>query len=416
MYVKKLIGTEEEYREAMARIKEIFHAPAGTSESDELELRVRLVEMYEKERYPIDPPDPISAIEFRIEQQRLTQRDLIPYFGSRSKVSEVLSGKRAISMSMARALHRHLGISAEALLQEPGATFEESAEIKEAERFPFAEIVKRGWIKRNFKSHKDDAEDIVQALREMAGGPEVGLNALYRRNEHRRLNPKTDRFALQAWCWRVLALANENPMPNPYREQSVDRKFLREVANLSSSENGPRLAREVLAENGIALVVERHLPKTHLDGATLWGIDGRPVIGMTLRYDRLDNFWFTLLHELAHVGRHEKKNENDFIDDMSLRKKNREDNNLIESEADDWAEEALIPKTIWESSQVYRSPRPMNVINLANELNVHPAVVAGRVRYDRDNYRLLSQFVGNGEVWRHFKDAELEQSRPRSKS
>ena len=405
MQEPKPIRTEQDYKEAMQCIEEIFDAAPGTPEGDELDLRVHLVEVYEKKRYPISPPDQIAAIEFRMEQQALSPRDLIPFIGSRSKVSEVLSGKRAISMSMARALHKHLGISAEVLLQEPGATFEESPEIREAARFPLAAIVKRDWIKWESKPYKDYAQDIVRKLRNRAGGPELGMNALYRRNEHRRVNAKTDRYALQAWCWRVLALANENPMPTPYREQSVDRKFLREVATLSSSENGPRLAKELLAEKGIALVIERHLPKTHLDGATLWLVNGHPVIGMTLRYDRLDNFWFTLLHELAHVGRHEDMNENDFIDDMSLRKKNRKDDNDIEAEADDWAEEALLPKTIWDASRVSRNPRPMNVINLANELRVHPAVVAGRVRYERDNYRLLSQFVGNGEVRSQFENA-----------
>ena len=403
--VTKLIKTDEDYKDAMNRIDEIFDSLTGTPDGDELDLLVHLVEVYEAERYPIDPPDPISAIEFRMDQQGLTPRDLIPYIGSRSKVSEVLSGKRAISMSMARSLHKHLGISAEVLLQEPGATFDESPEIKDAERFPLVEIVKRGWVNWESKRIRDYAVDIVQALRGTAGGRELGMNALYRRNEHLRVNAKTDRYALLAWCWRVLALANEDPVRNPYREGSVDQNFMKEVATLSSLENGPRLAKELLAEKGIALEVEKHLPKTHLDGATLWLVNGYPVIGMTLRFDRLDNFWFTLLHELAHVGRHEDMNEKDFIDDMSLRKKNRKDDNDIEAEADDWAEEALLPKTIWDASRVSRNPRPMNVINLANELHVHPAVVAGRVRYERDNYRLLSQFVGNGEVRRQFEEA-----------
>ena len=400
----KPIRTEQDYTEAMQRIEEIFDSAPGTPEGYELELRTYLVEMYERERYPIPAPDPIAAIEFRMEQQGLMPRDLVPYIGSRSKVSEVLAGKRPISMSMARSLHQHLGISAEVLLQEQTASLEESIEDVAYERFPLAQMVKRGWVEK-LTPYKDYAEEMVKSLRERAGGPQVGMNALYRRNDQRRINAKTDRYALQAWCWQVLATANENPLSKPYHRGSVDLDFLKEVAKLSSVENGPRLAKDFLAEHGIALITERHLPKTHLDGATLRFADGRPVVGMTLRYDRIDNFWFTLLHELAHVGWHEGLVENEFLDDMSLRNPKGSSDDLIETEADDWAEEALIPKSVWKRSPTHVKPTPMRVVNLASELSIHPAVVAGRVRYEQGNYRLLSQFVGNGEVRGQFEDA-----------
>ena len=398
MVTNKMIRTDEDYQAAMDRIDEIFDAPAGSSKGDELDLLVHLVEVYEAERYPIPPPDPIAAIEFRMEQQELTQRDLVPFIGSRSKVSEVLSGKRPITMRIARALHQYLGIPAEVLLQEDGAEVEESTEIKDAERFPLTEIVKRGWVTWEATPYKDHARQIANALRGLAGGPDVGMNALYRRSEPRRVNAKTDRYALQAWCWRVLALAKENTPDNPYRRGSVTQRFMSDVARLSSKRNGPRLAQEILGEHGISLVIERHLPKTYLDGATLWFEEDRPVIGLTLRYDRIDNFWFTLMHELAHVGRHEARDENQFFDDMNLRGAKNVADDCIEIEADEWAEEALIPGQFWDASPAQINPKPFNVIELAIEARVHPAVVAGRVRFERDDYRLLSQLVGSGEV------------------
>lgn len=115
------IRTEEEYEAALARIREIFHAEVGAAEGEELDELVDLVESYEDKHYPIGLPDPISAIEFRMDQANLTQKDLIPYIGSSAKVAEVLSGKREITLSMARALHEHLGIPADVLLQRPGA-------------------------------------------------------------------------------------------------------------------------------------------------------------------------------------------------------------------------------------------------------------------------------------------------------
>jgi HTH-type transcriptional regulator/antitoxin HigA len=247
------------------------------------------------------------------------------------------------------------------------------------------------------------AEEIMRDLVDRAGGPDVAGAALYRKNDHVRANAKMDPYALKAWCWQVLATANENRPKAEYEPGTVSLGFLKQVARLSWSEEGPRLAREFLAKHSIPLVIVQHLPKTYLDGAALRLGDGRPVIGLTLRYDRIDNFWFCLLHELAHVGRHMDNNKgNAFVDDLTLRKVEGEREDPREGQADEWAEEALIPKAAWEASAVREQPTPMAVMNLANALRVHPAVVAGRVRYEQKNYRLLSQFVGTGEVKRQF--------------
>ena len=131
--------------------------------------------------------------------------------------------------------------------------------------------------------------------------------------------------------------------------------------------------------------------------------DGRPVVGLSLRHDRIDNFWFCLLHELAHVGRHmDHDNGETFVDDFTLRKLEGRQEDPREMQADEWAEEALIPRSVWEVSTVRDWPTTMAVMNLANALQVHPAIHAGRVRHERKNYRLLSQFVGTGEVRRQF--------------
>ncbi|MDE0141626.1 MAG: hypothetical protein OXI80_08470 [Caldilineaceae bacterium] len=132
----KSIRTEEEHEAALARIDEIFHAEVGTPEGEELDELVDLVESYEDKHYPIGLPDPISAIEFRMDQANLSQKDLIPYIGSSAKVSEVLSGKRDLTMSMARALHEHLGIPADVLLQRPGAEIDFTADEIDPRRLP----------------------------------------------------------------------------------------------------------------------------------------------------------------------------------------------------------------------------------------------------------------------------------------
>ncbi|MBS3756939.1 MAG: transcriptional regulator [Desulfobacterales bacterium] len=132
MAVNRLIKTETDYTEALGRIASLMEAEAGTAEADELELLATLVEMYEETRYPINLPDPVDAILFRMEQAGLKQKDLIPYIGSRSKVSEVLNRKRPLSLSMVRRLHNSLGIPAEVLLQEPGAEIpKETLQVKQ---------------------------------------------------------------------------------------------------------------------------------------------------------------------------------------------------------------------------------------------------------------------------------------------
>ena len=115
----RMIKTEEDYETALARVEQIFSALPGTPKGDELELLLLLIENYEDRAFPMELPDPVAAIRFRMEQQDLKPKDLIPFIGSKSKVSEVLSGQRSLSLSMIRKLTTGLGIPAIVLLQEP---------------------------------------------------------------------------------------------------------------------------------------------------------------------------------------------------------------------------------------------------------------------------------------------------------
>src|SRR5216117_2261525 len=101
---------------ALAEIERLWGAPAGTPEGDRLDILATLVDAYENEHYPMDPPDPIEAIKFRMEQQGLTRRDLEGILGTRTRVAEVLNRRRGLSINMIRRLHERLGISAEVLI------------------------------------------------------------------------------------------------------------------------------------------------------------------------------------------------------------------------------------------------------------------------------------------------------------
>jgi HTH-type transcriptional regulator/antitoxin HigA len=399
----KPIRTKADYEAALARIDDLMDADAGTSAGDELDLLTDLVEHYEDKHGFMELPSPIAAIEFRMEQAGLTVRDLVPYIGSRAKVSEVLSGKRRLTMPMARALHAHLGIPADVLLGERGDQVLEPLASLEWGRFPLRAMATLGWISKS-RNRAARPQDLIEPLIQRAGGPDVAGAILFRRNDQTRANAKTDPYALKASCWQVQATANENRPTAEYKAGAVTSDFLGQIARLSWSEDGPKLAREFLAKHGIAMVVVRHLPKTYLDGAAFKVGDGPPVIGLTLRYDRIDNFWFCLLHELAHLGRHiDADGETAFVDDLTLRDVKGHHDDRKEAEADEWAEEALVPKRIWETSAVRCDPSPSAVLSLAQSLQIHPAIIAGRIRHERRNYRMLSHFVGTGEVRRQLE-------------
>ena len=116
----KPIKTKADYRAALKKIETLMTARTNTPEGDRLDLLVTLVEAYEKKHYPLDLPDPVEAIKFRMEQMTLAPKDLVPMIGQINRVYEVLNRKRPLTLAMIRRLHRKLGIPAESLIKEPG--------------------------------------------------------------------------------------------------------------------------------------------------------------------------------------------------------------------------------------------------------------------------------------------------------
>ena len=111
------IRSEADYETALEEVERLWGAKSDTPEGDRLDVIVTLIEVYEAKRYPMDPPDPVEAIRFRMEQQGLTRKDLEPMIGPRNRVADVLNRKRGLSIDMIRQLHEHLGISAEVLIR-----------------------------------------------------------------------------------------------------------------------------------------------------------------------------------------------------------------------------------------------------------------------------------------------------------
>ena len=392
----KIIKSDSEYQVALGELERLIDLDPdpGEKEADRLELLALLIENYEEKHFPIDLPDPIDALEFVMDQHGLTQKDMVPFIGNRSKVSEVLSRKRPLTLSMIRALNKGLNIPAEVLLNEPGASLEDGKDI-EWERFPLREMIRREWIQAPAKDVSDKAEELMREF----FAPLGGINhspILFKRSFHLRAARGMNDYALDAWRARVLMRALEQTAPD-YKKSLISKEFLREVVRLSRAVNGPLLARDYLMSYGIIFVYERHLPRTYLDGASFLTPKGNPVVALTLRYDRLDNFWYVLMHELIHVWKHLGGDVEIFIDDLD----HSDESDPREVEADNLAREILVPAKEWESSEACLGSA-FGAQELAEGLRIHPAIVAGKIRHDENNFRKLNNLVGHGEVRRLF--------------
>src|SRR3989344_1127578 len=384
----KIITTKEDHDRALQFIEALVERDPepGSVDADQLTLLTALVKDYESKHFPENLPDPIEAIRFRMEQADLKPVDLVPYIGSAGRVSEVLSGKRQLTLDMVRALSTGLGIPAKVLIQKPSRNFEsqkwDTALVRTMER--------RGYFgQKTLEEH--EKSELINGFFALFGN--VQPAALYRKTSFRSA-PRTDNNALLAWGLRVLQKAEKIKSPVKYKKGTVNLAFMQNVVRLSAKDNGPLLARDHLKKHGIKLVIEPHLPKTHLDGAAFFAIKDNPVIGITIRHDRPDNFWFTLMHELAHVALH-YENGIEYFYDEKIQEKDGTQIDDREKAADELAEDSILPRSKWETSAAKRTPNQFSTEDLANELGVQAAVIAGMIRFKHKNFFYLNKIVND---------------------
>ncbi len=262
--------------------------------------------------------------------------------------------------------------------------------------FPVKEMTKRGWL--DFDHGQAPGDAVRNYYMEAAG--EQFATALHRKKFHGANKP--NEYSLLAWQARILEIARHevaSGMIGGYEDRD---DWVSELVSLSTSEEGPLLVKGLLAERGIVLVIEEHLSGTYLDGAAMLLDTGNPVIGLTLRYDRLDSFWFVLFHELGHVFLHLFESlEMDFFDEEG-----GENMDVIEREADEFALNELIPSEDWNQCISRFSISEESVLIDAENLNIHPAIIAGRIRKESNNFTVLSGLVGQGAVRASFGDSK----------
>lgn len=255
-------------------------------------------------------------------------------------------------------------------------------------RLPVQEMVKRQWITPQSESER------VPVARSYVNRT-VGHCAL---NVHRRRKVRSqsrpNEYDLIAWQSRVIELAQQVVDAQKVSDFSLGNSIVTDLVGLTTQNNGPAKAREMLLARGIVLVIEKHIPKTDLDGAAMLLSDGTPVIGLTLRLNRIDLFWYTLFHELGHVLLHLTKGVRFAFFDQE----EASCSDLLEEQADRFAMNNLISELDWSNCVAPFVASEDSVLEDAEKLGVHPAIVAGRIRKERSNYKLLSALVDRGRI------------------
>jgi HTH-type transcriptional regulator/antitoxin HigA len=325
----------------------------------------------------------------------MSQRDLGVFVGVAEQQIQRYEAERYRSASLERlseiaaALDITIRESAQLRTAPPAETGPESAWA-----FPVTEMFKRGYFEDfggSAAQARKQAEHLIPDFFRHAAYDWTPA-ALHRRSV--RANANLQQAALAAWEARVSILAERRPIPIAFRPDVISHEWLHDLVGLSARDDGPQAALEHLRASGVSLVIEPHLPGTLLDGAALQTASNLFVVALTLRHDRLDNFWFTLLHECAHLALHVGQGRYRAIFDET----ESADLSTIEAEADQFALEALIPAERWRTcvSRFTLSERAVRAD--AAKLGIHPAIVAGRIRREAGDYTLLPTLVGSGQV------------------
>ncbi len=335
----------------------------------------------------------------------LSQRQLAETIGLKEQQIQRYEAEEYASANLARLAEvaGALGLNISEIGEFGGAAKQpvkkEKAELA-WELFPIKEMYRRNW----FDGFTGSLEEALTNAEELVGDFVKGVldNPVQSAARQRvRSGGIVDWYALLAWQCRIIRLAKKKQVTGKYKKKEITREWLDEMIHMSSKKDGPRMAVGYLLQCGIRLIIEPHLPQTHLDGAAFLLHEG-PVIGMTIRYDRLDNFWFVLLHELIHIMKHLQAGKVESIfDNLDVEAED------IEREADELASDILVPNARWETALARYIRSKESIISFASELCISPAIVAGIIRREAKNYTILTDMVGQGKVRRLFRDIDF---------
>lgn len=245
---------------------------------------------------------------------------------------------------------------------------------------PKSELLKRGWIKSS-----DDLTSMSRFFRDIHSEKE---SRLFRKSD------TADTSLVSLWLSKVKSQAEIRFMTDSIPKfGKLEKSDLRTIAQLSVTESVIRDLPVILAQSGVILIYLRDLPRMKLDGAVFKISSGNPVIGMSLRFSRLDYFWFTLMHELSHIVLHLSVLNEPILNDFE---EAGEDD--LEVAANRLAKTAFVERGLWRSCEPKYNKNEQAIFKFAKELHVHPSIIAGLIRKDQGDYRAYSKIVNTVNI------------------
>jgi HTH-type transcriptional regulator/antitoxin HigA len=205
-----------------------------------------------------------------------------------------------------------------------------------------------------------------------------------------RKSEKANDFIIDLWLCKVKNKVRILEMLSIPPFEGLSERSAIEILNSSIESKAYISIPALLIKYGIVVVFEESLPGLNLDGAVYTNMQGNPVIALSIRHNRLDNFWFTLSHELAHIILHYDDLREIILDDLDETANHTQGK---EYEANKLAGDMLIPRSIWRSCPVKFSTESDDIKQFAGEVSIHPAIIAGRIRRDRAKYSLFTDII-----------------------
>jgi len=332
--------------------------------------------MHKPTKGPARAVPPGQLIQRELDAHGWTQNDLAEVMGRPAQaISEIITGKKQITAETAIELGEAFGVDAAFwstlqsnynlhLARQQKSAHDVARRSQLHSATPLLELIKRGWLGITRKSPIDEQESAVCAFLGISSiGARAELSISFRSSEHRG----PDWSAKVAWAKRVEHLAGPMVKKLPKYSKAALEKAIPKLLKLAATEAGVAQVPGFLAKLGIGFLVLSHLPKTYLDGAIL-PVDGHPVVALSLRYDRIDNFWFTLLHELAHCLR----------GDYVFIEQNGEDEDGADAQATSW----LIPEAAFKAFVKSAAPdfAMRRIETFAAKMERHPGIVIGQLQ------------------------------------
>ena len=342
------------------------------------------------ERTPAEVFPPGEFIREEIEARGWSQVEFAEILGRPPRlISELIAGKRAVTPETARGLGQAFGTSAQLWMNLESSyqlskvvhdgSYSISRRAKLYEIAPVKEMIRRHWIEST--ENIDVLEKCVLDFLDIDSVDEQPMllpHAARKSTSYANHSPSEI-----AWLFRVRQLAQAVDV-KPYSEQAFS-GALSKLKNLLRNPEDTRQVPRVLAEAGVRFLVVETLPQTRIDGACLWLDEHSPVIAITLRFDRIDGFWHTLLHECKHIKQKDGLDEGGLLDKDLVGETTPpgEEKPTTEKNADEFAAGFTIPKGDLDNfiSRVYPLFSKTKILGLAARLDIHPGIVVGQLQY-----------------------------------